>query len=296
MATRLFNNILTLEKNMFNLGRLAVISALLSLSAVNSLTAFDEWECCEEPSCSRVYIGGFGGGIYSNATTVSQMGTAYFFEDEGGALSIYAKGKTKSTSSGFGGAQIGYESYKWLGCSDWSLGTAGEVEAFFFSHNKEGHLINPPSRLVSVPFSEHDFDASFRMNMGVYLVNVVFSLNNPSLCGFSPYIGGGVGATRISIRNAESAQVDPLEPGVNHFNSDRGDSSWAFAAQAKAGLRYNFCDSFHLFGEYRYVYVDTSNYILGATVYPTHAATSPWNVRIKNMQYNAFAFGLQYDL
>jgi opacity protein-like surface antigen len=134
------------------------------------------------------------------------------------------------------------------------------------------------------------------MNAGVYLANAVFSLNTPCFGRFSPYVGVGIGATRLSIRNAKSLQVAPPERGINHFNSRRSDSSWAFAAQAKVGLRYSVCRSLHIFGEYRYLYVDSSNYILGSTVYPTHAPTSPWNVKVQNTHYNAFVFGIQYDL
>jgi opacity protein-like surface antigen len=121
-------------------------------------------------------------------------------------------------------------------------------------------------------------------------------LKSPCLYGFTPYVGGGIGAARVSLKNAKSFQISPEELGINHFNSKRHDSSWAFAAQAKAGIRYDFCESFHIFGEYRYLYLDSSNYILGSTVYPTHVPTSPWNVKVSNVHYNAFAIGIQYDL
>lgn len=262
----------------------------LLLLAVLSLSTM----YCDSSECNRIYVGAFGGGIYSNSTKVSQMGTAFFTEAEGGPLAVYAHGHTKKTSSGFGGAHIGYE---WsqcplhIGCSSWSVAPAVELEAYWYNHNKKGHLINSTDRLP-----EHDFLDSFHLDMGVYLANVLFSLNNPCLGKFSPYIGGGIGATRISIKHAKSEQTSPEEAGINHFNSKRSDSSWAFAAQAKVGLRYNICRSFHIFGEYRYLFVDSSDYIFGSTVYPSHAATSPWNVKVKNIHYNAFAVGVQYDL
>lgn len=112
---------------------------------------------------------------------------------------------------------------------------------------------------------------------------------------FSPYVGGGIGAIRLFLTHADSTQVLPVEAGVNYFKSDRNDSNWTFAAQIKAGLRYPFC-RFYLFGEYRYLYVDASRYVFGSTNYPTHVGTSPWNVKLHNMQYNAFAFGIQYSL
>lgn len=276
----------------FSKNRLIALCALLSFHAVGSpLTAS---ECCDSSGCNRLYIGGFGGGLYSTSTNMYQMGTAFFTEAEGGPLAVYGHGRTKKTSSGFGGVQIGYE---WLqcpihiGCSDWTITPAVEAEAFWYSHTKKGHLINNTDRLP-----EHDFLDSFKMNAGVYLANIVFSLNTPCYEAWSPYVGAGVGATRLSVSNAKSLQTSPVESGINHFNSKRSDSTWAFAAQFKAGLRYNFCQSFHVFGEYRYLYVDSNNYIFGSTVYDTHAPTSPWNVKVKNIQYSAFVFGIQYDL
>jgi opacity protein-like surface antigen len=275
---------------MFNLGRLTVFFALVSLSAMNS--SLMAWESCGSPSCNRLYIGAFGGRVHSDSNKVSQYGTAYFPELTSiGPLSVIAEGHLNKTSTGFGGIQIGYEWSK-PGCSDWSLAAAGELEAFFFNHKKKGHLIN--QTVNGLP--EHDFSDSFHMNSRVILVNVVLSLNNDCLLGFSPYIGGGIGATRISLYKADSFQVKPIEADINHFNSKRDDSSWAFAAQAKAGLRYNFCQLFHIFAEYRYLYVDASNYIFGATNYPTHVPTSPWNVKVENVHYNAFAIGFQFDL
>jgi len=275
---------------MMNLGRLAVLFALVSLSAMNSSLPAEE--CCEQPSCNRLYIGAFGGGIYSDSENVNQYGTAFFSELTSiGPLSVIAEGRLNKTSSGFGGVQIGYEWSK-PACSGWSLAPAGELEAFFFSHKKKGHLIN--QTLVGLP--EHDFFDTFHMNSSVILANVVLSVNSDCLFGFTPYVGGGIGAAHVSIRKADSLQVEPVEAGVNHFNSNRNDSSWAFAAQAKAGLRYNFCEMFHIFAEYRYLYVDATNYIFGATNYTTHVPTSPWNVKVKNAHYNAFAIGFQFDL
>ena len=284
--------------NFFRKGYLIVLLTLVSLGAVTSslMACCDPCTnlmvCCDPCTNNRMYIGGFGGGIYSNTNRVSQFGTAFFSELTSiGPLSVIAEGHLKKTSTGFGGAQIGYEWSK-PRCSGWSLATAGEVEVFFFKHKKKGHLIN--QTVNGLP--EHDFLDSFRMNSNVILVNAVFSINNDCLFGFTPYIGGGIGAARVSLHKADSFQLEPLEEGINHFNSKREDSSWAFAAQAKAGLRYNLCRLFHIFAEYRYLYIDSSNYIFGATNYTTHVPTSPWNVKVKNIHYNAFAIGIQFDI
>lgn len=278
--------------NLFSRGCLSALLMLLSLSAMNSsLMAWESYDSCD---CNRIYVGAFGGGIYSNSAKLHQLGTVFFNEAAGGPLAVFAQGHLRKSSSGFGGVQIGYEWLQcpqYIQCSDWTVVPTTELEAYFYSHHKKGHFVNSTDRLP-----EHDFVNSFHMNMGVYLFNTMFSLNNPCWCGFSPYIGANIGATRISVRNAKSIQIAPEEPEINYFNSKRSDSDWTFAAQAKVGVQYKFCGSFHIFAEYRYLFVDSSNYIFGSTVYPTHAPTSPWNVKVKHFHYNAFALGIQFDL
>jgi opacity protein-like surface antigen len=270
--------------NLFRKQNLVILGALLLSSVSSHLSA-----CCE-PTNNRLYVGGFGGGIYSNSTKVSQLGVVFFTEAEGGPLAIDAKGRTKKTSSGFGGAQIGYEWSKYDNCAGWSLAPALEVEGFWFSNTKKGNLTNT---INSDRLAEHQFSDTFKMNTGVYLANAVISLKNQ--WGLSPYVGVGAGLARLSINRASSFQVSPEEPEINHF-SNRKDSSWTLAAQIKAGLRYTIFKSFHIFGEYRFLYLDLSDYVFGSTSNPSHAQTSPWNVKMKNTEYNSFVFGLQYDL
>lgn len=279
---------------------LSLLSALLLTAITGSLIAGEDTLNCNKDTgnvskdtrdCNRLYIGGFGGELFSNASKISQMGTALFTEDVGGPLAVEALGRAKETSPGFGGVQFGYEWSKCVNkCSSWTIAPGAEIEGYWFSRPIKGHLMNSTD---TERLPEHDFLDSFRVREGVYLVNFLLSLNNT--WKLSPYVGAGVGATRLSLHHADSLQVAPEELGINHFNSMTHDSSWAFAAQVKAGLRYNF-RWFHIFGEYRYLFVDSSNYIFGSTVYPTHAHTTPWNVKIQDMQYNAFVFGLQFDL
>lgn len=277
---------------LFSKNRFLALLAFLSLNTVNSSTMAEE--CCSPECNNRIYVGAFGGVTYSNSTRMRQTGTAFFLEAQGGPLAVDARGRSRKNSSGYGGAQIGYE---WtncpypIGCSNWNLTPGAELEAYFYQHKKKGHLINPTNRL-----EEHDFNDSFPMYMGIYLVNGVVTLNNCCLGNFSPYVGGGIGVANIRIRSAKSLQVAPPEVGVNHFDSMRHDSAWAFAAQAKAGVKYNICERFHLFAEYRFLFVDSSNYTFGSTIAAGHAPTSPWTVEVKNIYYNAFALGIQFDL
>jgi opacity protein-like surface antigen len=267
----------------------------LTLLVLNASLMADE--CCYPSSCNRLYIGGFGGELFSNKTRMIQRGTAFFSEAEGGPLAVDARGHSKSKSAGFGGIQIGYEWTQcpyYLGCSEWSITPAAEFEAYWYRHTNRGDLMNPSVRLP-----EHDFRDTFPMHVGIYMFNGVLALNNNCnncFSNFTPYVGGGVGFAHLSIRNATSFQVSPPEAGIDHFNSDRSDSSFTFAAQAKVGLRYNICERFHIFGEYRFLFIDSSRYLLGSTMYPTHAPTSTWDIDIKHLCYNAFTFGLQYDL
>jgi hypothetical protein len=101
-----------------------------------------------------------------------------------------------------------------------------------------------------------------------------------------------VGAGFISVRGADSLQIDPPEPTINHFNSATNDFRTKFATQAKAGLRYKFMKHFRLFGEYRFLYLSSPHFTFGSTKYPTHVPTSKWKVDLDGLKYNAFAFGL----
>ena len=284
----------------FSKCRLTLLSALLLTTIGGSLTANEDSTARKDATasenscnCNRLYIGAFGGGIYSNSIEMSQMGTALFSEiTDKGPLAVEARGHAKKNGTGFGGVQFGYEWSRCLGgtCPSWVVAPTAELEGYWLRRHIKGHLMNSTD---TDRLPEHDFLDSFHMTQGVYLANLILSLNNT--WGLSPYVGAGVGTTRISLHGADSLQVAPVEAGINHFNSSTSDSSWAFAAQVKAGLRYNIW-KFHVFGEYRYLFVDSSNYIFGSTVYPIHAHTTPWNVKFQNIKYNAFVFGIQFDI
>lgn len=268
---------------------LSVLFALLTFSTMSSLVAN---ECCS--GCNRLYIGAFGGELFSNSPEMRQTGTAFFLEEAGGPLAIDARGDSNKTSPGFGGVQLGYE---WTQCpfyigSDWALTAAIEAEAFFYRETKRGELIN----IAQARLDEHDFHNSFNLRAGVYVGNAIFTLNSCCFGGFAPYVGIGIGAAHLSARNADSLQVSPPEAGVNHFNSKRNGSDWTLAVQAKGGVQYCFCECLRFFAEYRFLSLDPSRYIFGSTVYPAHAATSPWDVELSRISYNGFALGIQFNL
>lgn len=274
---------------LFKKNHLSAVFALLTFSTLNSLVAN---ECC----CNRFYIGAFGGELFSNSPEMRQTGTAFFPDDDGGPLAVDTRGDSnKTTAPGFGGVQLGYA---WrqcpfhIGCSDWTLTPAIEAEAFFYSERRRGVLIN----IAQARLDEHDFHDSFNLYAQVYVGNAVFTLNSCCFGRFAPYVGIGIGAAHLSAQKANSLQVSPPEPGINHFNAKRNDSDWTLAVQAKAGIQYCICECLRLFVEYRFLSLDPSRYTFGSTVYPTHVPTSTWDVDLGHLLYNGFALGIQFDL
>lgn len=229
-----------------------------------------------------VYVGVFGGGGYGSSTDITQRGTAFFIEAQGGPLAIDGRGSTDSGGVGFIGGQVGYEfSHNAL------MLPAFELEGFYLaSGTRSGIVANPNDRL-----GQHNFNDSFKINNAVFLANMVVSF--PSVgWGVTPYIGAGIGAARVAANSANSLQVDPPEPGVNHFNSDTDSEAWTFAAQIKAGARYALTSNAYIFGEYRYLYVGSSEQTYGSTVFPGHAPTSPWTVSMDSTSYSLGTAGI----
>ena len=243
----------------------------------------------ENPSSDPlgIYFGGFGGWTFPNNVTVTQMGTAFFPEISGGPLDVMAKGTAHGRTKGFGGLHIGYE---WMNKinSSFRLAPALELEGSYFANTaKKADVINPSTRLDA-----HEFIDTLPMRIGTLLANGILEFNNDYI---SPFIGVGVGVGFVSIRNADSLQIDPLESTINHFNSDPSAYNTVFATQAKAGLRYRFLKHYRLSAEYRFMYLTSSNFTFGSTNYPdTHVPTSPWTVKVNGMAYNTFTLGIDF--
>ena len=228
------------------------------------------------------YASIFGGGGFASDTGVAQLGTAFFIEAQGGPLAVNARGTAGSGGVGFIGGQIGHE---------WSNGTlvlpAVELEGFFISNGSRHASLNSPTDRLD----EHSFDDTFSQNTSVFLANLVFSLPT-TYYGLTPYLGGGIGAARVGVSGANSLQIAPPEAGVNHFNSDPDSSAFTFAAQLKAGVRMALGPNAFVFGEYRYLYVGSADQTLGSTVYPNHAATSPWTLTLDASSYSLATAGI----
>jgi hypothetical protein len=239
------------------------------------------------PASARgAYVSAFGGGGVGSAGNIAQLGTVFFIEANGGPQSVNATGRSNTTGAWFAGGHAGYE---------WAYGSrllpAFEIEGLYLSGGtKNATLENPTVRLT-----EHTFADAFPMHTAVVLANMVVGFRTPYQ-NVTPYIGGGMGAARVSVNGASSAQLNPPEAGINHFNSGTDSSAWTFAAQAKAGVRLTLGNSgAYVFGEYRYLYVGSTDQIFGPTVYPGHAATSQWTVRLDDTSYHLAAGGVGFS-
>lgn len=265
------------------------------LLASISYDAFaDAWysQCCMP---GKFYLGLFGGVGESSKIKVNQYGTAFFFEELGGALAVDAFGKTNSHSVPVFGAHIGYQLTEILPtpCSTWGLAPAVEWEGYYLKRETfTAHDVgNNTERL-----DEHDFLVTYPMKTAVFLVNAVLNFNLPCRSRFHPYVGVGIGGALSSISNANAEQVAPPEAGVNHFNANPSDKDATLAAQAKLGLNFDLCRKLSVFAEYRSLYIASSSYTFGSTVSPGHAATSPWLVEFNHQHYNIGTIGIQYSI
>lgn len=240
----------------------------------------------------KFYIGIFGGGGSSNEINVNQFGTAFYTEAAGGPLAVNAFGHTHSHSSGLFGAQVGYQAQDLSLAlpSQWALAPAFELEGY--SLNQEsftGDLLNDTARLP-----EHDFVVTYPMRRSVFLTNVVLTLDNPCIL-FHPYVGVGIGGAIVKISHADATQIDPPEVGVNHYNANTTDTSTTFAGQIKAGLSYDITQYISVFAEYRWLYLSSTEFAFGSTVYAGHPETSNWQVKLDHQNYNMGLVGVRVN-
>lgn len=244
----------------------------------------------------KVYLGVFGGGGSSNRINISQYGTAFFEELLGGPLAVNAFGHTNSRNVGIFGGQLGYQ---WEDIclnsfsSSLNLGPAIELEGYYLGKSSfTAHDINNDT----LRLSEHDFLVTYPLSTGVFLANMVLNFNSANYSRWRPYVGVGIGAAVLSISNADSLQVAPLEADVNHYNGNPNDRVASFAAQPKVGLNFSFSEHLTVFAEYRGLYITDTNFTFGSTVYVNHAATSSWNVHLGGQYYNMGVGGIRFTI
>jgi len=272
-----------------------LIGVTASLSLVGLEASFAGTMGAPVPD-DKTYFSAFVGGGKATGVSGSMKGAAFLPSALGGSLSVGGNGSLSATSSWMLGGHAGHQwSFHNFNHSDstWSYAPATEVEGYYIGDTTfTGHEINnTSSRLI-----EHDFIATYPLDIGVFLINGVLNFKHADHVNFKPYIGLGLGVASLRISNAVSTQVDPPEPGINHFNGDTSASDIALAVQPKFGLQYSLGDTVEIFGEYRLLILSSSQYEFGATVYPGHAETTAWNGSISSHLYNLGTFGIRYDL
>jgi hypothetical protein len=247
----------------------------------------------EPASTGKVYVGIFGGGGTTNDFNVSQYGTAFYTEDVGGPLAVNAFGHTNSPSVWLFGAQVGYQAPNIMldPRTHWMLAPAIELEGYTFNNKTfNGDLSNNTARLP-----EHDFLVSYPMRRNIFLTNFIFNFNNPCYL-LHPYVGFGFGGALVGISGADATQIDPPEEGINHYNGNASDKDTTFAGQFKVGLSYDINKCFSLFLEYRWLYVGSTHFAFGSTVYDGHPETSGWNVQMDPQRSNLGTIGIKYNM
>jgi opacity protein-like surface antigen len=268
-------------------------SALAGISMLALLGSHARADECGCPTSRGMYVGIFGGGGGQDIDGVRQTGTAFFTEAQGGPLAVNAFDNPGSRGVGLIGLQIGYEgSGRAMGGegSGWALLPAVEFEGFWLGGaTQRANVIDPNNRL-----NGHVFADTFPVDSGVFLLNAVLSVQTPS-SSLTPYIGVGMGTANISINGADSPQVIPPEPGVNHFNSNPDADDWGFAALIKFGVRFNLSERWYVFTEYRLLYVGSTEYEFGSTVAPGHVATTPWNVQFGDTIHHLGVAGIGFS-
>lgn len=241
-------------------------------------------------SSPKIYAEIFGGIGSSNQFEISQYGTVFFLEAEGGPLAVNVFDNTNDTSPGLYGANIGFQ---WPNSmiAKWNLIPAIELEGYYLGKSTfEISAQNSGTRML-----DRDWQVSYPTNMAVLLTNAVLGLDYRQLGKFRPYVGIGLGSALVSISSATANVTSPAED-LNHFGASSNDSSVTFAAQTKIGLQYNFTDYLGVFIEYRWLYVGSTSFEFGSTTSPEHATTSSWTVKMDPHYYNIGTLGLQFSI
>ena len=262
-----------------------------------------------------IYLGAFGGAGRTDNQDVEQTGTAH---KTGFDLLVDVKGKVERDTSGLIGAHVGYE---WASTSS-NIKPAIELELMYTEADQKSNLVNPnDERMANITLTgsaltdaqvavadysagNHRFFNQMNMKMALFMANGVFTYDTDSM--FKPYIGAGLGLAVVRMTGATSYQTnphgdpyevtsDPSHEIVNHFNSKTTANDFAFAGQIKLGVRAEINKHVSAFAEYRYLYVDSTDFTFGSTVYPGgHSPTDNWNVKNDSMGLHNGLVGIEY--
>lgn len=242
----------------------------------------------------NAYFSVFGGGGTLNNLSIKLLGTSFQSLASGGTLAVNGFGHTGSTSQWLVGANMGYifQNILFPFYDQGTVKPVAEVEGYYIGKRTLNAF---QTNIGSTRVEEHDFYTGAPMQSGVGLVNALLSFSHNTYSQWHPYVGGGVGAAVVSINKAHSIDLAPGEGAISYFNGSPSHANTAFAAQAKAGLNYQWTPNWSIFGEYRYLYLSPTTFTLGSTVATGHVPTSPWTVELASQSYNLGSAGIRYS-
>ncbi|WP_428681687.1 hypothetical protein [Reyranella sp.] len=210
------------------------------------------------------YIGLFGGAGAASSMSARQEGGFYLPGPLNTRVGVDAQRKTGGEPVGVLGPQAGYKGKRQtFGPSEWALKPAAELEGLYIGQQ------SPVGDMPITPGVLETQYVTLPMTVGVVLANAVFTVRMPWSSRIFRYLGVGAGVARISIQGANS--TNPGEPGINHFDSGPDASATAFAMQFKARLKGEVARNLLLFGEYRHLTINSTQYTLGQTLPPSLA-------------------------
>lgn len=283
----------------------------LCVCLLSSLSSF------AEGNSRGLYLSAFSGAGRSNGDEMRQTGQAYAYEpkyDHGEEyrLPVDVSGTIKDNSFGIGGLGIGYE---WESVS--VIKPSLEFEVLYFNGNQDANLKNKQNEVgISRNTGEllgdetifpgnHSFSNSQKMRSFALMLNGLVGFNTGTI--FTPYVGVGFGMAKVKMKDAKSAQTCKFYGAVgscsvemsgsqvvNHFNSDDEDSDYVFTTQAKLGVRAELTKNISIFGEYRYIRLNATNFKFGRTVYDDHLDTDTWKIKNDATDMHFGLVGLQY--
>ncbi|MBM3194181.1 MAG: hypothetical protein FJZ60_00270 [Chlamydiae bacterium] len=253
----------------------------------NGRSATQQYENCGEKG--RFYAGVYGGGGGFTVSNITQAAIKYNSPSQGGTTYVTAYGGGRTAGVGMAGLQAGY---LWPDLVDNNPRRATPKSVSIGTEFEGYYLGTKLSSNLGSNFST--FNSTFPINGGTLLGSLVFHFGMYEQSRYHLFLGGAAGASVLTAHNATSYQVQPLQTGINHFNTQTTATAWTFAAQGKAGLMFDVNEHFKVSGEYRFLYLTPARFRFGSTSYAGHPPTTPWRVKFGNMFVNMGDLGISY--
>jgi opacity protein-like surface antigen len=221
------------------------------------------------PTDRGVYIKGYIG--QANPDVGSIWTSAY---ETDGTFSVFHKDIKSSPLYGLG---IGYKRNHWL-----RFDLTGEYrgDAIFVAHDRylSGGALNPNG-------GTNEYTADIRSWLG--LANAYWDII--TWCGFTPYVGAGIGFATISVDGLKDINTPQAS---SFFGIDNTTTNFAWAIHA--GLAYDVSPQFAIDLAYRYA--DLGNAASGVVSAFDDPTNNYSGLRIRDITSNDLLLGVRYKL